>query len=261
MNTAHDLRHLLEPADLALPAGLRVPVPWARVELGVRWPHRLDAHVLLAAVGTEMQRRLGTLYHADWLGRDPDTGECIHRRPVVRYDLSTRRPVMWMDGPLAHDHAAAAARYLHAVVLPAGERREIAEVKVDHGVHVVGVHRRRLYSYALATPYFPSHTVSARQPAPAWAKRAWAGEALRSSISDLLAEWGGTPESPVTVQVEEGRAVPVRWSRPGRGEDRRLTGFTATFTSPVSLPPGTAVGAHTREGWGRLELIGEVALR
>lgn len=263
MNAARDFHHLLEPGECDLPEGARVPVPWARVELDVRWPRTLDAHVLLAAVGTELQRQLGTLYHADWLGRDPDTGECIHRRPVVRYDLSSGAPVLWMDGDLAHDHAAAAARYLHALTLPAGEHLNVLGVRVDHGVHVVGVQKRKLYRYHLATPFFPSESIRGRKPHERWAIRAWAATAMRSSLLNLLASWGVTWDTrwPPLVQVESGQSATVTWRRPREGREVRVPGFTAELVSTVSLPPGAALGANVREGWGRLDLLASTELR
>lgn len=226
-------------------------VPVARVRLTCDWPRVCPARILRGAVVARVDEAVGA--SVAW-HQHGDDGDPAQRPCEVLYRVEPH-PEVWLWGPRALAHAAILAQHLHALRLPAGEVVEVRGVEIEAETATVQALGKGWRRYRLVTPYFPTDRAWARRPrTPGPERAAWAGQALRASLSTALGDVGLTPPADLHVHVAAMRDEPVEWERPVRGHVSRVVGFTADFVANVALPDGIGIGKHRVEGFGVLEV-------
>lgn len=224
---------------LTRPNPWSVEMPWAEVWWpSIRWrrPESCLRGAVLSALGDDA--------HVDYHSHQPD-GSNRQEPPSVCYRITAEGcPLVYLTGPRAMDHVAELARLRYL------ETRETGAPAIRSGSTVVQVTPKRWMRYELVTPYRPSGVVHQRRPRQDGPeRRAWAGQALTSSLLLVLEQWGIDVDAGnhrPTVHVEQ-----LRNERTGfRGEYR--WGFRARFVANVALPPGVGVGSHRAFGFGEV---------
>lgn len=220
----------------------RVPVTWASVTLGCRWPS--PASALRGAVASA----LGPGAHVDFHGHLED-GTTRQAPACVYYRVVDRRPVVWMYGPRALDHAATVARLTH-LLDPAAGGVPIDSADLDSGVVDVGLEKTDWHRLEVRG-YYPAQVTEFRRPRGVddLALAAWATGALQGSIGRWLGSVGIEVRShrPVVVHIADLRPRRVAW----RGRHTRF-GFDARFVTNAVLPAGLGLGQHVSEGFGEV---------
>lgn len=252
------------------PSPYAASVAWGRADLDVPgWPADAGPRQFRGALLHALMPALPGGWHSDWNGRDNDDGDTLHRRPPILYRVHGGHPSVYAIGPLAHQHIAALGRHLRALHGPDGTVYGVDGVALTMQTDTVKVLPGDFRRYRLRAPLYPPMAAYRRRPrqdrAPSvWPgpgaagpeRAAWAGWVLVSSVTSWLVTAGVDvfAKHPLSIQVLEYRDRPgLTWERASRDIREVRTGFDATFTANVALPPGIGLGARCSEGYGEVE--------
>jgi hypothetical protein len=238
---------------------VRRSIQWARATLKIPGlPPFMCARMLRSAIGEEMNKRLGSRAHSDWLGKD-ETGECVRRQARICYRYRNHTPQVFIWDDLAKDHIEALAGHLRSIRIDTREKGALVlpveEVQIEQGTGVMGQNQCHRYLYDLATPIFPTDTQWARRPREAghW-RNHWMLDSIQGTIDGLL-KHNNLYHDDITISPVSLSETRVEWSRPQRGIDTFRQGIVGRFIANVELPSGIAIGRHGAEGYGELQLI------
>lgn len=240
---------------------IRRVYPWARAYLDIEgWPVWGCARVLRSAVGEEMNRILGNLAHADWMGKSAD-GES-KRQARIYYRFTGRQPQVFFWDELAGDHVSVLAGRLQRVRLESRERGttycEVRGIRIEQGAAMMGANVNHRYLYRLVSPIFPTDRQWGRRPREeGWARNFYLTDVVSGCIAGLL-KGCNLRSYEVKVAPEGLKECRVEWSRPQRGVETWRQGIVGMFSCNVELPSGIAIGRHGAEGYGEVQLVESV---
>lgn len=236
----------------------RVTVPHGEATIRLDGPFSASGTSLRGAIPAALfgSDHKGKLEHVDW-HQHVAGGETRKTVPPIMYRVDSRgTPRVFAWGRYAHEHLTFLARELRSLRLPNEEVRGVEAVELRIEQTDVGLHKEAWFEYELRTPYFPSRVVWARRPRRRGeARKAWAGQALASSIRMWLAEVGIEPGAhrPVHVHLTRYQDRDVAWRGGGSGDARDVRyGFEARFVTNAILPDGLGLGQHRSEGFGEV---------
>ena len=238
---------------------VRREIPWARVTLDIPGlPPFMCARMLRSAVGEEINKKLGRLAHADWLGKD-ETGETTKRQARIYYRYSNYTPQVFIWDSLAGEHTMALCQYLRAIRVDTREKGSLVlpveDVQIEQGTAVLGQNQCHRYLYEFASPLFPTDRQWARRPREdgIW-RNHWMIDTIQGCIAGLLAG-NNLHNNDITIAPVSLSETRVEWSRPQRGLDTFRQGITGRFVANVEIPNGLAIGRHGAEGYGEIRLL------
>lgn len=238
---------------------VRREIPWARATLKIHGlPPFMCARMLRSAVGEEINKQLGPLAHADWLGKD-ETGETTKRQARIYYRYSNHIPEIFIWDALTTDHIGALCRCLRAIRIDTREKGPLVltveGIQIEQGTGVLGQNQGHRYLYEFAAPLFPTDRQWARRPREVgiW-RNHWMIDTIQGCIVGLL-KGNNLYSDDVTISPVSLAETRVEWSRPQRGLDTFRQGIAGRFVANVEIPSGLAIGRHGAEGYGELKLL------